>query len=328
MRIKTLLISPCSISNPKLDEALTVLIGSLPLLTALTFLSINAIDNATIFGTLLQAFYSSSIMRTLQRLNLMGHVGTFAALMENSPHERSFESLMELSLHLKDYQDTNRSIDDPNIHSLTRFFLSLGPTLQLLKIDNTSMFNLSPLFNTLSQQGSPAFFPNLNSFFLATEAVEPYALHRFLLPHYINLQHFQLKVNDPEAMDAWLNEFANSDSQVRSLQTLKIFISTQAGAFALRALIKRTSSTLSSLVIIGQYFWTHEEATQMIYALAPAEATQMDLRSLQISIAHLSVPFLDLLAGKIPQLEKLVLCIDQVVGSNEVCLLSSHFHFS
>jgi hypothetical protein len=327
-----LLVLPSSIPFPDLEETVTLLISSLPLLTSLRFLSINAIENARIFGLLLQAISTSSMVRTLQHLKLRGHVGIFAELEKKPPCESSFESLVELSLHLIDHQDVDGITQDTQNESLLLkpFFLSLGPTLQLLKIESLSMLNLSPLFISLSQPVNPALFPNLKSFFLSIEAVEPYALHHFLLPHYFNLQHIQLRILNPEAMDAWLNEFITSESQLPSLQTLKIFLSTNAGTSPILSLIKRTSPTLSSLVLVGQRFWSHEEATQIICALARAtpRTAPGDLRSLQISIAYLSVPILDLLAGQLPQLEKLVLCIDQVVGSNEVHLLSlpPHFH--
>jgi len=80
---------------------------------------------------------------------------------------------------------------------------------------------------------------------------------------------------------------------------------------------------------------TCEEAKQVINALTEGatitEEEPRKLKSLRMNITRLSVPFLDLLACKLPQLKKLFLVVSEIVGSGQVCFLSylstlSHLH--
>ena len=283
---------------------------------------VRAIDNMAFFGAFFQTITASSLPRTVQHLDLIVHVGMFALLTKNLC---PFKRLTKLSLELRDINDSSDQIESS--FTLIPFFLSLGPTLELMHIKNNSEVDLSPLFDGLSKPTSSIPFPKLRSFKLETQTIESNSLHSFLLPHYCNLHHIKMRFRKAEAMDAWLTDFAKSNSRLLSLQTIHLNPATsQAGLSSLLTVIKSTSLTLSSLTILGLRLWTHEEAMQVIYALAEGDlpvqtlprTPRSEFRFLKMTISHLSVPFLNLLAGKLPQLEELILGIYQTVGSDEV----------
>jgi hypothetical protein len=197
--------------------------------------------------------------------------------------------------------------------------LSLLTCVISLTIHNFSTHDFFSVFYGLIISTSPVAFPKLTSFRLDTEAIECVALHSFLLPLYGNLQHIRIYMRKEECMDAWLAEFAKSKAQLRSLQSIHLNPGTKVSLSFLLTLIKSTSVSLSSFTILGRRLWTREEAMQVIGSFPrgdlPFQTLESELRSLRITVNDLSLPFLDLLARRLPRLEKLALCVYQTVGS-------------
>ena len=111
--------------------------------------------------------------------------------------------------------------------------------------------------------------------------------------------------------DAWPAEWTNINSPSPSLQALDIYPPTSQPALsALLTLIKRTASTLSSLSTSNRYEIQLQGTT--------IKQEQGKLKSLCMGITRLSVPFLDLLSRKFPQLEKLSLRTYMIIGLDQV----------
>lgn len=133
-----------------------------------------------------------------------------------------------------------------------------------------------------------------------------------------------------EDVGAWLAELLNTIIRFPSLQTLLLYSSSsQIGQSALLTLVQRTASTLSSLTIPYRYL-TNEEVYQLLDVLTEGgvqivtatglitNSRQSKLKALNMNIFQLSVPFLDLLALKLPHLESLTLVVSEIVGSGKV----------
>jgi hypothetical protein len=127
---------------------------------------------------------------------------------------------------------------------------------------------------------------------------------------------------DEKLLAAWLADFVNDNVHFPSLQTLDIYPSkTQTGRSAFLSLIKTTLPTLSSLIVSGLWL-KFGMVKEVIAALTECEGQPKTLKSLTLNITNLSVPLLELIARKLPQLEKLTLSIDRIViGPDKVYLL-------
>ena len=357
-RVKTLSIYlPYDLKSPSeiVSKVTSLLISSLPLLPNITCFRIELTrESSAFFATLLQIITSFSLPRTLQKLRIYGHVDMFTSLGEYSAHTTPFRNLTELDLSLG-YREHLGFFKEPPIQpnlslTLVPFLQSFAPTLRLLRVSNWSeTLDLFTHFNALNQFDSSVPVPNLKSLFLYLPGVSVssprssfQSLRRFLLTHSNGLQLLHLTITRPhlnpgvdKLLGAWLAELVNNNIQFPCIQTLQLYPSiSQIGLSALLALIKRTSSTLYSLTIPNRYL-TGEEVGQLLDALTEGEVqvptTSMvittprtsKLRVLSISINHLSVPFLELLAHKLPQLERLSLRVSEIVDSPVNALLSS-----
>ena len=244
----------------------------------------------------------------------------FASLDSYLVHNTTpFENLTKFSLKLDAFRMRLTESSLP----LVPFFRFLPPTLQHLNIVNLSFtLDLSVLFNFLSESACYLKLVSLELEFTFNPSFQYscQSIRRFLLIHSNNLQLLKLHVTtrDQEHLGAWLATLTNTEFQFSSLQTLEISPSTsQTGLSAVLVLIKRTAPTLSALWIDFRAL-TFEETEQVIDALteggATAEEDPRKLKTLGIEITQLSVPFLDLLARKLPQLEELFISAG-IVGS-------------
>jgi len=307
------------------SRALGRLLDSLPLLPNLTCLYIY-------FPTFhldrfFQIITSSSLRRTLNELLVAGGVDMFSSIQQYCAHESPFDNLTKLTLELC-------GVDGPQLEAslaLEPFLQFLAPTLQSLKVTSmTFTLDLSPLFNALSKPGSAVLFSNLMSLslylpFNTSFRAFPQSLRHFLRTNN-HLQHLQLDMTiplpypvDEEPLGAWLAGLVNDDVYFPSLQTLDIYPSnTQTGLSAFLSFIKLTVPTLTSLTVSG--LWLNPGmANQVINALTECEGQPKMLKSLTLKLIELSVPFLELVARKLPHLKKLTLSQDQLVGSGQVC---------
>ena len=277
-----------------------------------------------------------------------------ASLINYSTHYTPFENLTELDLSLgyRDdlgifENDSQISLSQPDLSlSLVPILRSVAPTLRRLHFSNwLGTLDLFDLFNNLNQSDSSLPLPNLQSLFIsvsiAAVSIPQYSLQsldRFLIAHSNNLLHLHLTHILPpshpvvnELLGAWLTKLVNSNIQFPSLQTLQLHPPTsKKGISALMTLIKRTAATLSSLIIPSHYL-ASEEIDQLLDELTTTEGSSK-LKILEMSITHLSVSFLDLLARRLPQLESLILDVTEIVDSDPVTIflfqrLSIHSFF-
>jgi len=260
----------------------------------------------------------------------------FASQLEYSAY--TFENLADLSITLWDSEL-------PGLLEGTFPLSLLAPTLQTLHIATnwSGILDIFASFNTLDPSVP---FPNLKflHLFFASTSTVPFSksllqsFHRLILAHNNNLQDLYVSnvtlipnlVAD-EWLGAWLAELVNNNTQFPSLEELQLYPSdTRTGLSALLTLIQRTVPTLSSLTIFDRYL-TSEEVNQLLDVLAGGgvlvqtmatglirNKRQSKLKALIVHITQLSVPLLDLLARKLPQLESLSLFVSEIVGSEQV----------
>ncbi len=295
------------------------------ILLSVTCLTVGLSPNATFLVTVFK-----TITRTVQKLSLSGRVEMFASLApslaEYSAHNTPFENLTELHLiqtdPISEYAEFSSTQTDSSLR-LAPFLRTLTSTLQVLNISNGEQSRHTPFFifdafsELLSQSDYPVTFPSLKSLRLAFSRV------------------YQPTQNEVEQLDAWFAALVGNNPQFFSLQTLNIEVppTTPTGLSAMITLIKRTAHTLSELRI-SRCLLTHVQAEQVINALtedevqlqamitiSPKEESRA-LKSLSMELTHLSVSFLDLLARKLPQLEKLSLDLAEIVSPDQVCFLS------
>ena len=314
--------------------SLGCLLHSLNLLPNLTCLDIH--DATFHLFCFFKTITSSSLRRTLQELLLTGQVGMFASIQEYCTHKSPFDNLKKFTLELyASYDD-----EDPQLESslaLEYFLRSLAPTLQSLKITSrSSTLDLSPLFDALSKTDSPVLFSNLISFSLCLHfntsfRTSPQSLRHFLRTNN-HLQHLQLDMSlslpdpeDEEPLGAWLADLVNDNIHFPCLQTLDIYPSnTKTGLSAFLGLIKLTGPTLTSLIVSSRWLKSGM-VNDVIDTLKECEGQPKLLKSLTLNIVKLSVPILELLARKLPNLEKLTLSPIRFVGSGKVCFFFKIF---
>ena len=335
---------------------MTLLLNVLPLLNNLMFFKIELLHISLDFlHDLFRAITTSPLARTIETLSLTGHPDLFTSLVE-CPNPFANLSALDINLSNRDNDDLPKSTVNTNtILSLAHFILSLSPSLQHLRI--LSLFDVSPLFTHLTQplHGSSSLIPlpNLKSIVLIpfnfTFRSSPQSVHHFLLVHSINIQHLQLSMmmscwplpwDMDKVLDKWLSDFVNADSTTKpsrffpNLQTLDIHPpATPAGLSATLVFIKRTAPTLSSLRIRSCNL-SDEGATQVVHALTRSKVKSSKLKSLQMDISDLRVPFIELLAVKLPQLQKLRLGLKNFTEFSQVpsffsrILVSAEIHYS
>ena len=308
------------VDQETLDTAQTALLRCLPFLLGVTCLSVGLSPNATFLASVFQAITSSTIARTVQKLSLSGRAQMFTSLAPSlagySAHNTPFKSLTELDLvttsPMSEYAEFSSTQTDSSL-SLAPFLRTLTSTLQVLSISNgeqLSQYNPFKffIFDAFSELFSQSDFP-----------VTFRSLKSLQLTFYLS---------SAEQLDTWFAALVNNNPQFPSLQTLSIEYppTTPTGLSAMLTFIKRNAPTLSELGI-HQCPLTHKEAEQVIDALTEDEvqlqATSRALKSLSMEITHLSVSFLDLLACKLPQLEKLSLYLAENVDLDQVRFISS-----
>lgn len=296
------------------------LLSTLPLLTAVRKLEIGDIEtHQGQFTALIQAISSSPMASTLRQLNLRGREETLALLEALGP----FKNLEELSLELN---AANRDPTAGDSLLLKPFLLGLSSTLQLLQIE-TNFVVLSPLFNALS--ASPIQFQNLKSVSLFLPSSESFAdlqadaLHRFLLPYYDTLKELKLWFPQRRTTEDWLAEVVKCKPRLSSLRTLSIIPPTFSKETCVDALIALIPHLKLSTLLVLSCTLPDKVATKLIKVLATT-----NLGYLEMGVTSLSVSFLDLLASKLPQLDKLNLNISVLVGSEEVYIPFSLYFYS
>ena len=326
-------------SELKFDTALSAFINSLPLLPNITSLKIYSLSSRV--TNYIETISSSSIAGNLQDLTLTGPLEMFDWLWEYSAHGAPFPNLNKLSLdHYGHTSKKKRKREQKQkLESslcLEHFLRSVAPTLQYLRIHTGD--DLSPLFNVLLQHlsGSDSIFPNLKFLILRLHSnrllpSSPQAVHRFFLTHNsLHLLHLEL-LKTARLTDTWLADLVNNNGyQLPSLQTLNACINptdTQMALSPLLSLIKKAAPTLTSLTVSSHYL-RDEEAQSVLDAVTEgkiqAKTTTEEprkLKSLSIYLRYLSVSFLDLLATKFPELERLSLRPAMIFGSKQVRLI-------
>ena len=204
---RTKSLSICLVSRGPLKEGTWALscnlLRSLPLLPNLIFLHIILFRKSSSHFPSLMSKVESLFARTLQEPSLVGDVRLINSLARSYSYHRLFENLTTLRLKLCTEHGTNPNAPNDLPPLLARFFLSVGPTLQLLHISYVSSLglDLSPVFNDLSQSNSesPLIIPNFKSLSLcldpATSLRSLQSLRHFLFKYHNILRHLALRLN-------------------------------------------------------------------------------------------------------------------------------------
>lgn len=317
---------------------LPFLLSSLTQFPNISALEIDVIDDASLLVRIFRGIMLCPMASTLKRIFLRGCVKPLSSLAECIPQQVFFKGLTELELHLVDNQrlDAHGHIvintSPCSSNRVAPFLLLLAPTLCTLRI-STSV-DLAPLFDALNQSrpSSPSNssipFPNLKFLgldffpFRVSMQSSPGSLRLFLLAHNKRLKRLGLVVNfrsghADESLDAWFAEFTNSNYPFPSLQSLEIY---QRPCFpTLLTLLKRTGPTLLSLEIGHGQLEIEEIEEALALLTAPTkEEESPKLKKLYMDVVFLTVPILDLLSRKLPQLESLDLSVTRAVGSGQV----------
>ena len=246
---------------------------------------------------------------TLRHLYLSAHPAALTSPVESA----TLKYLEVFSLHMSRADAT-----DNNSVVIVPFLNSVSATLKALQIRNCGTgVSLAPLFVALS--ANPGRFRRLKTISLADGELDISAFHGFLVPYLRNLEQVELDISDQGLMEAWLDRVVNGQTTFPSLRAFKICQpTTPSGLYLLTNLIERISSTLSRLQL--QRPLPNEAFPQLIGALALS-----NIQMLAVETHTLTIPFLYLLAGKIPRLETLKLRVAQVVPSDQVSIAPLFF---
>jgi hypothetical protein len=237
----------------------------------------------------------------LRKLSLVANSHNLLVLF--SPNPSDFTSLEEVSF---TYSSRDGNFADVEIPS--KFFLAIASTLATLNISFSYTFqDLSGLLRHFICQGGEPAFPKLTRLSLYDSGrpephMHSHCLVKFLEQQADTLKHLHLQHSTPSL-------YASQSLVLPHLETLGILkvdspwdreeLTSSEGFHAIRAYIQHSGSTLTSLSLTHCSFTLHDLGILLDLL------EQGTLKSLTVDIQILSPQVLDVLAGKLPQLEKL-----------------------
>jgi hypothetical protein len=119
-----------------------------------------------------------------------------------------------------------------------------------------------------------------------------------------------------------MSESINDNAMLANLQTLKIYPTLlPAGLDALVVYLRRSSDTLTSLIVKDRYLLYHE--VEVVVGVFVHRSPENGLKSLRLNIRTLTAELIDLLAENLPGLQVLELYIgDAITGDNASTIVS------
>lgn len=257
----------------------------------------------------------STFGSNLRKLTLGGDLDGLRLLASSSTH---FVSLQELELEfmhnvvrMHDTSDLACLVD-----VLAPFVNGLSPRLRHLSITSWASLELSSFFQKLT------FFPILQQLTIRISFNKAFphdhsGLTRLLHDQSHTLKCVTLRFNPSgwmsfssteDSLVRWMEEAASDTSVLTDLQTLHIYPTMMPAGFeAFLVYLKRSANTLTSLIVRERYL-SYDEVDSVVttFLHRPPESR---LKYLRLNVRILSVRVMDLLAEKVPMLERLALIV-------------------
>ncbi|KIJ12477.1 hypothetical protein PAXINDRAFT_101193 [Paxillus involutus ATCC 200175] len=305
----------CRISDTKRCNALmeTTLVN-FPNISSLIIVQETGLSSQIQPGPLLVHAYTACAAN-LRTLALIATSANFNALFP--PNASLLTSLEEVTLTFAPQDDCSADAE-----AASTFFQAIASTLTTLNISfHGTSDEPSRLLQSFLRQGGKATFPKLESFslFHSEPPASPSSnIVQFLNQHADTLKHLRLQ-------HTRLSPFASQSVDdldplfpvLPHLESLNILdgssspngqeLTSNQGLDAARAYVQHSGSTLTSLDLMHCSFTLHDLGTLLdILGRGPSEDTEGGrLKSLTVTVQFLSPQLLDMLAEKLPQLDRL-----------------------
>ena len=274
-------------------------------LSSLNILDGSSPSSRTQPDTLLLNVYSACASN-LQTLSLCIKCADFNVLFP--PNALDFTSLEEVSLTYYPRSDPR-----PNTEAALAFFQAITPTLTTLAISFGGDTSDEPLqlLQSFPRQRGGAVFPKLKSFSLS-HSVSPASpssnLMQFLNRHADTLKHLCLQhiKSSPIASKSLLLPILPHLESLNILNRKCEELASGEGLDAARAYVQPCRSTLTCLGLTQCSFTLRDLGMLLdLFGRGSSENMGGGLKSLTVSVQVLSPHLLDMLAEKLPQLERL-----------------------
>lgn len=323
--------APRFIPKAAFNDVINTLISVSPLLINLRELSIKTSYSVLpllshsvsypLLRNLLSSFAGSITGSTLRQLWLEGTLDEFSTLVGSKP---KFQRLERLDLVFKETQSDSDHTDWDKkllITIVAPFVNGLSSHLQDLSLKSYSPLDLSEFFSSLTTfpcltklDVRMAFhktlrYPTSMIDFIANHSD---TLQQLALP-LIPFQRFTPDLEFHEALKDWLVTFIADTKCLTQVQTLEIYPTrTAAGLDVLLMCIRRTSKNLKEIHIRGRFF-SPQETNLILDGLSHCS----NLHSLAFNTRRLETQLFDALASKIPQVERIVMMIEDDANEDE-----------
>jgi hypothetical protein len=263
----------------------------------------------------------SNFGRNLRKISLGGNVESFQAFTTSHPQSH-LHSLQELSLEFADNRFRVDNVTDGAIllENVVPFVNGLGAQLRCLTVSSWTTVDLSSFFMSLGPFAALRRFKIRTAFDKAFKK-DPSGLTRFLHDNSSTLQHVELRLNptfafesfSEQSLSRWLSGCVADTLILANLRILQIYPTLLLAGFdALVEFLRRSSDTLTTLVVRDRYLLSEE--VDVVVGVFSAEN---GLKSLRLNVRTLTAELVDLLAEKLPGLEELTLYIgDSATGDN------------
>ena len=253
----------------------------------------------------------------LRTLTLGGDLDGLRLLASSST---TFVSLQELEL---EFLDNVTRVNDASdmaylVDVLAPFVNGLSPRLQHLSITSWASLELSSFFQQL------CFFPLLRQLTIRVSFNKAFpwdhsGLTRLLHDQSHTLQCVALRFipsgwmalpSTEDPLVRWMEEAASDNCVLANLETLQIYPTMMPTGFdAFLVYLERSANTLSSLIVRDRYF-SYDEVDRVVTTFLH-RPPELRLKYLRFNVRILSVRVMDLLAEKVPMLERLTLIVGE-----------------
>lgn len=263
----------------------------------------------------LYSSFWSAFEPKLYILTLRGTLEDFRTLIHSNPPLDALQELrVEFARSSLDGKDADRAI---LMNILLPFINNLAPHLLSLRLWSWAFLDLSSFFLQLAP------FPGLKTLNVRTPFNQAFSdasgLKDLICNSSGTLRRVDLRLNptgsvDPsieEPLSRWLLECISDERFLSHLQVLDIYPTTMvAGMEFLLRCIQRTSKDLVELTLRDRYLQGRE-----VNAVIDAASSCSNLTYLKMNIRTLDVAVIDLLALKLPQIDRLWLSVGDNVSN-------------
>ncbi|KAJ7065228.1 hypothetical protein C8F01DRAFT_1124843 [Mycena amicta] len=236
-------------------------------------------------------------------------------------HTEKLENLEELDLFIRlDHLYTRETYEQILVEHLAPAINRLHKTLQKLSLRLCEPMDVAPLFDSLR------FMPSLESLCISIPLARPHLGHpsglgRFLDRHRDTLRNLALRGSElsgnglipaEDPLSEWVNDalsFVTGPTKLRSLELSLTLFPVEAATLCLG----RFARSLTSLTLTGRQL-PYDRVDELLSAIRRI-AHGKRLKKLRLGTVTLSPELIDLIAEKLPGLDRLDLLVRDVVGS-------------